>query len=224
MLGPQYDRRMENLKSWKTWLFLVIAAIVEWAVVHFLDVAGTGVVSLWGKMIQIGTFGSQKYENLPYRMAATNPSPHDASLLMLLLLLGFGATLLFWRFALGALRPEFLDLQPKFTRRAVTWLAAHLTGTASVRGQALAFLLRYLVAFLLLWVLVISAGLQVSADGIRSCYEVDRDMVAPFMTDQQRLEIQSRFVQVETKTDFDKVMAELEDKAVQHNISLVRWP
>jgi hypothetical protein len=219
------NRNMENLKNlknWKTWLFLVIAAFVEWVVIHLLDVASSGTQSAWGRLIQIITLGSRKYRDMPYREAVTDPYS-SASFLLLLLATGLASVLLAWRFIAKMPSGDLRWIMPGFIVHRVeqsNWLRAE----SSAKSRSAMRLLRYCFAFGLLEVIVVAVSVIGQAEIIRSVYEANRDMVAPYLTQQERIELQSQFAQTETKEDFAKVMSRIKSVAAQHKIRLLSAP
>jgi hypothetical protein len=216
---------MDNLKSTKTWAFLLIAGLVEWIIIHLLDAAKYGTAALWGKLLGIITLGSKKFQDLPYSNASLNPYPVPSLIVLFIMIAGIGAYLTARMFRMTV--PVALQLLPDRWRGI---LQKHASVDVTEDAEAIqAKMLRNLVMKCLVYVVVLSLLelaciyniVIISAIAIRSGYETDRDMVAPYITPDERVEIQSQFAQVNTKADFQKLMDRLQVVATKHHIKLV---
>jgi hypothetical protein len=211
---------MENLKNWKTWLLFVIAALVEWAVTRLLDTAGPKTISFVSGIYHAVTLGSQKLDDVSYRDAPLNLLPTEACLCLSLLIF-IAMALQIWRFLSKTSPMEWRMILPQGVWGWVGRLGGVLERPVIKLGLRLAGLV---VAIGILELIGTVVEIETKAALIRSSYETNRDEIAPYLTEQERIEMQSEFVQIDGKADFVRLTAKMKAIALDKKIALRAVP
>lgn len=210
---------MPDFKSLRTWSYLLAAGLIDWILVHVLNLFQIGAVSLWGKAISVITLGSSTVRDLPYAMAALNPYPISS----LLFLIGMTITvacspiyvLIFmvsWR--MGAKREQRRREAEKLEDRAKRSLARRIISLT--RSWALIAFMQVVMIICAL----IPIGVLNQAVLCRRLYEADRDIVAPYLTTEQLTQVQAEFCGIYTKTQYTVLLDRLNSIASAHNVKL----
>jgi len=217
---PLYNTQMESLKSWKTWKFLLIAALVDWFLIHLLDSLKTGTATLAGKLLGVVTLGSHTIRDAPYAAASLNPYPLPGALLVLAIM--FATFPWVTRRAWSSLLPESKELFRRLVS-SITKKRTDLSGLDSPRKKSQAETINFLVVLFVLVGLelfTIGSAITLQAIEIRQSFDADLDIVAPYITPQQILESRSQFAQITTQQQFRELMARFIVLADAHHVKL----
>ena len=211
---------MESLKSWKTWKFLIIAALVDWVLVHLLDVVKTGTATLAGKLLSIVTLGSHTVRDAPYSAASLNPYPIPGVLLILVLALG---VVPWWAQRAWTSLP-FEVKRPYY--RAFYFLTLKKININGLDPEKKTFVDAASRLFPMLFLLIglelftIGSIMTLQAIEIRQSFDTNLDIVAPYITSQQILESRSEFAQIRTQQQFRDLMKRFTVVANSHHLKL----
>jgi len=175
---------------------------------------------LWHWVIHLFTAGSQAYRDLPYAVASI-----DAMTILIMLALYFVLLLVMvlflLKFVTGFSTQEYKAFLPLGFIQFILWVKGPVIG---IRGRVLRRLVKYFFVFLILQIFFLLIDTATTASLIQTAFNTNRDIIAPYISEQERLEIQSQFRLMKSKNDYDKVMAKIEVVASEHKISLKGYP
>ena len=213
---------MEDWRSKKAWIGVVLVAAIAWMVSHILDLFTTAAIGIWGNLLALISLGSVRVRDLPYSMAAMNPYPLPSLLLfvaycflpLLPLSVLMGRVLgrksvAKWKARMAAVLVEdpSAEMQEKIRQMEVA------------RKRKLLSLIIIPSLFIAVYALI-PLGVINQAVLIRRVYEADRDIVAPYVSTDQRMQLQADFCAIDTKAQFGVLMDRIKAIAIAHHIKL----
>jgi hypothetical protein len=219
-----YNSLMEDLKTWKTWKFLVIAALVDWVLIHLLDTLKTGTASLAGKILAVITLGSHTLRDAPYSVASTNPYPMPGMLAVLAIL---SVSVLWtlqkiWNVFGGLvyrdLKEHIYKAFPFFIRKRSTPSGPRSEIRSSEAELGNTLIVLFVLIGIELFTIVSTVTLQ--AIEIRQSFDANLDIVSPYITSQQILESRSEFAQIKTQQQYRDLISHFKAVADSHHLKL----
>jgi hypothetical protein len=212
------------MAAWKNrgaWATLLITVIVGWILNHVLDLTASGAFKMWGGVLRVVSFGSERVRDTPFESAALNPYPIPA-----LFILFAGSILLLLVVIVITLHYFFIYLR----LRHIWGLSSSATRKPSrsdkiveaIARSPVRFLLSVGSAFAILYLSV--AGLIIpllmlnEATLARRFYEADRDAILPYLSQPEAIQLQSDFAQVRTKDDYLLLMNQMAKVASIHHV------
>jgi hypothetical protein len=211
----------EILKSHKFWVAIVASLILK-EVLTWLSVLTTaGVLRLWSKILYVITLGSTTVRDAPYASAAVNPYPVPSLMIIVLLLMvgmsfiGYILCKAYWR----AITRYFKNKSNSETNKTQD------TPSAPIRKQVLVLVVATIYFGAFFFALIIPFGIENEAVASRRIYEADKEMVAPYLTSSQLVQIQADFAGIETRAQYKILMDRLAAVAEEHNVKIhkVTW-
>jgi hypothetical protein len=214
---------MEDWKDWKTrkfWIGLLALALVTAALEHLLTLSASGALKAWGRLLEIASFGSERLQNAPFAFAALNSYPLP-SLILLLAALGIAG----WYVAheIGKLAGVYIA-----KNRIPAPAAAHAkeAGEKAIKLRSLPYLwarvglISLIGAFLVDVSVFVPFSVISQAVAARRIFEADRDIVAPYLTSLELLQLQADFASIETKSQYVAVMQHIANVATVHHAKI----
>lgn len=210
---------MEDWRSKKAWLGTALVAVVAWIVAHILDLFTFEAIGIWRKLLALISLGSAHVRDLPYSTAAMNPYPLPSLILLFLLCV----------FPTGALVGTIVGRMFLAERRAKLnqLLAINPPDEANAKLRDMQvtlkrklFLLLTLPTSLIAIYALIPLGIINQAVLIRRIYEADRDIITPYLTQDQKIRLQADFSAIDTKAEFDSLMNRIRSIAIAHGVKL----
>jgi hypothetical protein len=203
---------MEELKRGRTWLFLFLSGLIGWMLTHLLDKLSNGTIRVWDHLLAVLSLGSASVRDLPYVYAALNPYPLAPLMILYALTSTFVVGIVCTILAIWTLR-----LAQKWQERGKP---------EENRRSAIRRIAKYYIVistpFLIICfaALFIQVGIANQAVLVRRIYEADRDILAPHVTPMQLAELQAQFCSMRGKSDFTRLMNQMESIAKEKNAEL----
>jgi hypothetical protein len=213
---------MEDWRSKKAWIGVLLVAAIAWMVSHILDLFTTAAIGVWGNLLALISLGSVRVRDLPYSTAAMNPYPLPPLIL-------FGAYCVLPLLPLCVLVGRALGRRTgaKWKARMAAVLAENPSAetTEKIRQMEVArrrklFCLVTIPGLFVAVYSLIPLGVINQAVLIRRVYEADRDIVAPYLSTDQRVQLQADFCVIETKAQFGALMNRIKAVASAHHVKL----
>jgi hypothetical protein len=205
----------EVLKSKKFWAAVIASLVFKEIFTRLSVLTAAGGLKLWSRVLYIVTLGSAEVRDAPYASAALNPYAVPSLMLLFFALFAFIALSLglvsraYGRLIFRYLRSRGGVGKP---RRPQTPTAKHFI--------MLTVMSIYTIAFSL--AMVVPVGIENQAVASRRFYEADRDIVAPYMTQPEIVQLQADFSEVETKAQYIAIIDRLVAVADQHHVKIYR--
>ncbi|MGO9937178.1 MAG: hypothetical protein ACLPH3_05860 [Terracidiphilus sp.] len=215
------------MKNWKTrgaWIGVILSGFAAWIISRVLDMSVSGSIKLWGWIIQVATFGSEKMRDLPYASAAMNPYPLPSTELIVI-----AAALFVTAIIVNAvyIAKSFFELRRRLREIGEGQTTPQLSIEEMLRDANRSFSRLTITSSVVVTcglICAIGAMVPVSvmqqAVDVRRIYEADRDIIAPYMTPAELLKLQSDFASVETKAQFKSVMSRIADAAARGHVKI----
>ena len=174
--------------------------------------------------LRVITLGSVTVRDLPYASAAMNPYSLPSLLVFFFVVMAVPLPSLFlleFEF-LGPLIRRRLERRMDSIRQAANSVeegdaAVKQTKTKSRRGWVLV-LAGY--SMILFWFGYVSFGIVNQAVFVRRIHDANMDILTPYITAPDRARVQSSFASMNTKSDYERLRAELERMAATAGVQL----
>jgi hypothetical protein len=207
-------------KSRKFWAAIVASLILKEIITRLSVLTSAGALRLWGKALYIITLGSARVRDAPYASAALNPYPVPPLMVLVFLLCAFIT------FNFRMLTRAFVHIVEEYLEKKnenKNIGSKIFSSKLKIEALVLSVSTIYIGAFCLL--LIIPVGVENEAVAARRIYEADRDIVAPYLTSSQLIQLQSDFAQIETKSQYKAFMGRLSIVAKEHQVRIheVTW-
>jgi hypothetical protein len=215
----------EILRNRKFWAAIFASRVLKEILTRLSVLTTTGALRLWSRALNVASLGSAAVRDAPYSSAALNPYPVPPVMLLSI------AALVFISLNVFLLGKVYLRLIVRYLRKnqKATNILDRFERTSE--NQAIdkrrmlitLFVSSYIVAFCI--AVFIPVGIENEAVLARRLYEADRDIAAPYLTASELTQLQSDFVQIETKAQYKTIMNRLAAIGDEHHLNMrkVTW-